>query len=413
MHMGSPRLTEEELILTLYTYREIGRGESFSDTHPRISWLSQVLRQLPIHPPEDRPEDVGFRTPDGLASRVRAFKLIDEDRNPRKLNSYRKVWDRYEGDWQTLEADAKTIIEKYGVGATKSREIQEERRRREKLWDRLKREGGPLGVDPSLLRELGIYQGQAGIWRDKSQTGHLTEDGSGVTVSVLHTGQSYPDDLTEEELIYHYPDTDRVGSRDANEVEATKKAGRLDIPLFVILYGENDQSSRHVYRGRVLDWNDETAEFLIRFDTDGERLESEVAKARRQVDFELTDGSPTEERTRKARPGQATFRFEVFKRYGSKCAVCDVDIKALLEAAHIRPKEYDGTDDPRNGLVLCRNHHAAFDQGLFKVDPDTFRVTIPDSGPSKEEIGIETSTLEPLREMPHEEALRWKWDRQE
>ena len=45
------------------------------------------------------------------------------------------------------------------------------------------------------MRELGIYGGAQGIWVDKARTGELTPGGSGVTVSVLHTGQSYADDL--------------------------------------------------------------------------------------------------------------------------------------------------------------------------------------------------------------------------
>jgi len=46
---------------------------------------------------------------------------------------------------------------------------------------------------------------------DKSRTGELTPDGMGVAVSVLHTGRSYADDLSEDSLLYHYPATNRGG----------------------------------------------------------------------------------------------------------------------------------------------------------------------------------------------------------
>ena len=51
-------------------------------------------------------------------------------------------------------------------------------------------------------------------------------------------------------------------------------------------------------------------------------------------------------------------------RYGAKCAVCNVDNKHIFDAGHIIPVDDDGTDDPRNGLVLCKNH-AALDRICF------------------------------------------------
>jgi hypothetical protein len=39
--------------------------------------------------------------------------------------------------------------------------------------------------------------------------------------------------------------------------------------------------------------------------------------------------------------------------------------RGVEQAAHIVPKNKNGTDDPRNGLTLCRAHHWAFDAGLF------------------------------------------------
>jgi len=56
----------------------------------------------------------------------------------------------------------------------------------------------------------------------------------GVTVSVLHTGSSYPDDLANDGVIYHYPTTSRPPGRGASEIEATKEAARLRLPIFVV-----------------------------------------------------------------------------------------------------------------------------------------------------------------------------------
>jgi len=41
--------------------------------------------------------------------------------------------------------------------------IELERDRRKRMWDDLINSGGPLGVEPSLLRGMGIYGGAQGI----------------------------------------------------------------------------------------------------------------------------------------------------------------------------------------------------------------------------------------------------------
>jgi putative restriction endonuclease len=288
--------------------------------------------------------------------------------------------------------------------------IEQEFQRRHEMWEQFCESGGPEGVQSSLVRDLNIYQGQAGIWRDKQRTADLTDDGNGVTVSVLHTGRSYSDDLSEDGLIYHYPDTDRIGSRDDNEVEATKNACRLEIPIFVVLYGEEDRSKRDVRLGRVVDWNDEMEEFLILFDSDGEGLNETVSKVREREPFQLTGERSDQKRQRRTRPKQKPFRFNVFKRYGKKCAVCEIDVEEMLVAAHIRGKAESGSDDARNGLVLCKNHHAAFDEGLFSIEPQTHLIHTREEGPTKQELRIEYSRLSPARNKPHEKAVRWHWE---
>jgi hypothetical protein len=74
-----------------------------------------------------------------------------------------------------------------------------------------------------LLRELGIYGGAQGIWVDKEHTQALTPERTGVTVGLLHTGSSYPDDLAEDGVFYHYPLTNRPPARDRAEVERRRQ----------------------------------------------------------------------------------------------------------------------------------------------------------------------------------------------
>ncbi len=98
-------------------------------------------------------------------------------------------------------------------------EFETEGRRRRAMWSDLLAEGGPNRVQPSLLRKLRIYGGAQGIWVDRKVTSSVAE--KGVTVGLLHTGLHYPDELDEDGVIYHYPETKRTGRRDDAEVTAT------------------------------------------------------------------------------------------------------------------------------------------------------------------------------------------------
>lgn len=112
------------------------------------------------------------------------------------------------------------------------------------------------------------------------------------------------------------------------------------------------------------------------------------------------------------------FRRVILQEYTYTCAVCGTKFQLddLIEAtaAHIVPKHKYGTDDPRNGLSLCRTHHWAFDNGIFAVS-DEYTILL-----SQEVCQAETSNfslvnmsghpiLLPVHETvkPHPNALQW------
>lgn len=152
--------------------------------------------------------------------------------------------------------------------------------------------------------------------------------------------------------------------------------------------------------GLVSDFNDTEELFYIQFQSP----ESDTAPVP-EVPFNPTAAHGAKKRLATTRPGQAKFRFDVFKRYGSQCAFCNVDVQDLLEAAHIAAKQFDGCDDPRNGLVLCRNHHRALDKGLIVINPDTLSVEIHRTQ-SSSALGVTQTSIAHLRAMPAPEALR-------
>ena len=110
-----------------------------------------------------------------------------------------------------------------------------------------------------------------------------------------------------------------------------------------------------------------------------------------------------------SRPGQHRFSFRVFRRYGTCCAVCDVSVMGLLDAAHLRAYREKGSDDPRNGLVLCATHHRAFDKKLFGIDPSTLRFVYRDQGPDASALGATRPSIAHLAAFPHIESLKWCW----
>lgn len=260
-------------------------------------------------------------------------------------------------------------------------------------------------VKPQLLRDSGVYGGASGIWANKKLTAKLTEDEHGITVSVLHNGFSYADDLAEDCVLYHYPETNRPPSRDGGEIAATKNAKSYKVPLFVITHPQVGADTRNVHIGWVEDWDDRSKEFLITF---GEAPARESIPSD-QSSFSLTAPRHTKQREVAARIGQQRFKFQVFQRYGPCCAVCGISEHQLLDAAHLRPKSKNGSDDPRNGLVLCSLHHRALDAGLYAIQPDTLVITTLPSGPSCRDLRIEREDLSHLPLQPHHDAVSWLW----
>ena len=98
--------------------------------------------------------------------------------------------------------------------------------------------------------------------------------------------------------------------------------------------------------------------------------------------FSLTEPDATIKLTtsqRQLRP--IIFQHDVRLAYDRSCAACRqgwVTPTELpeVEAAHIFPLRPNGSNDPRNGLALCRSHHWAFDKLLWTLKPD-LTITVP------------------------------------
>jgi putative restriction endonuclease len=282
--------------------------------------------------------------------------------------------------------------------------VEEERERRQDLWVDLEAHSLVARARADDLRQRRIYGGAQGIWVDKDRTGQIAGNGGGITVGVLHTGRHYPDDLSEDGVIYHYPKTKRGGARDTAEIEATKSAGRFELPIFVILPGPT-HDTRSVRFGWVTDWDDNSNHFLILFGQQKPVYEPPASEA---APFTLFSVESAKRASVRVRPGQQRFRFQVLKEYGAKCAVCSISHSLLLHAAHLCGKAAKGSDDWRNGLPLCATHHLAFDADLFAIDPDTLEIVLAD-GLDRDTLGVQR-TFATIKARPHLDALRWRFE---
>jgi putative restriction endonuclease len=283
--------------------------------------------------------------------------------------------------------------------------IDAERAHREASLAQLERRGGSRrAVAPALVNELRIFYGGGGIWYDAQRT--RTIEPPGITMGLLHTGRHYADALEADGLLYYYPVTKDPG-KDRAEVEATKNAGELGLPVFVVV---DAGAFRDVHVGWVTDSDDEQGCFLVQF---GDASPAELPAP--DDDDALGAFEMFSDRKRRTviateRVGQQGFAFRVLKRYGAECAACGLTATGLIDAAHVVPDVARGTQDPRNGLPFCPTHHRAYDRHLFAVDPMDLSLHTAD-GVTASDLRITRTSITHLKRQPHRDVLKWNWRR--
>lgn len=73
----------------------------------------------------------------------------------------------------------------------------------------------------------------------------------------------------------------------------------------------------------------------------------------------------------KRRLHQPLFSSQVMLAYETRCAVCRLGHRELLDAAHIiEDGKPNGLPIVQNGLALCKIHHAAYDKNVLGIRPD-------------------------------------------
>jgi putative restriction endonuclease len=119
---------------------------------------------------------------------------------------------------------------------------------------------------------------------------------------------------------------------------------------------------------------------------------------------------------------QRGFRERVLDAYRTQCAFCRLRHRELLDAAHIIPDtETQGLPEVRNGISLCKLHHAAYDSLMIGVTPDYTLQVRRDireerDGPllrhGLQELHGQSILLPKLEaNRPDRDALAWRFER--
>ena len=78
----------------------------------------------------------------------------------------------------------------------------------------------------------------------------------------------------------------------------------------------------------------------------------------------------------RVRTGQAAFRQELLKTYGSQCAFTGPAPKHTLDAAHLYSYALLGRHHDEGGLLLRKDLHRLFDLGLIAINPSSLRLDL-------------------------------------
>ena len=253
-----------------------------------------------------------------------------------------------------------------------------------------------------------IHRGERGIYRDLPKTRKFSFE-NGICQSILDTGRKYDDILTDSYLTYYYPETSHK-SRDLGEINSLKISQKYNIPIFVVLGSDEDTKTKEIRLGYVQSFNDTQKSFLISFIEDNKKIinpiENIIEEQKEEID-ELFDNIRQRKKTLSSNRNnnQPKFNFDVFKYYQNQCAVCDINY--FLEAAHIIPVKNRGADNKKNGIILCKNHHKAFDDMFFRINYQNYNIEILKE--NKVSLKILRDNINHLTNKPGSMFLEWRY----
>jgi putative restriction endonuclease len=118
---------------------------------------------------------------------------------------------------------------------------------------------------------------------------------------------------------------------------------------------------------------------------------------------------------------QRVFRDRVLLAYDSRCALCRLGHRELLDAAHIKEDRFGGLPVVPNGMSMCAIHHRAFDAYVLTIRPD-YKIEIQPNVLSEEDGPTLRHALQGLhgepialprhkKELPDRDLLEERYER--
>lgn len=281
--------------------------------------------------------------------------------------------------------------------------LELEFQRRMDSWAELQRSPNWPNLKAEEIRALNLYSGAAGVYRDAERTRKLIQDG--ITVSILNTAGNYSDEIMDDRLIYSYPQTLRKG-QDLPEIQSLKNAMLLQIPIFVI--SETAGGRRNVRLGWIEGCEDSASCCLVKLDS------APAATVQPQFELEAEFSATTKRKISKSEiqklERDPKFKFNALTLYKSTCAVTDIKVERMLDAAHIVPVSENGSDHPRNSLLLNAAVHRTFDSHYWAIEPESLKIAVRRIGPTLSSMKIARTSIKHLEQKPHQEALEIRWN---
>ncbi|MEJ5868240.1 HNH endonuclease [Pseudokineococcus sp. 5B2Z-1] len=246
--------------------------------------------------------------------------------------------------------------------ATWSSERDAELRREAMAWLTVRSEDGREPIPSDVLREF-VFEGERMPLLD-AQRGirkpAVLEAALSIRTVYTQEGRERPyDDAPGPDGMLRYKWRGDDPSHPENR--ALRQAWRRGVPL-IWFFGVSSGMYLPVFPILILDEEVEQQQFVVDPDV-GHGL--------------VAAGSVVEETMRRyivtqtrRRLHQPVFRATVMRAYATRCAVCSLAHGQLLDAAHIIPDAQEqGIASVRNGMAMCKIHHAAFDANILGVDP--------------------------------------------
>lgn len=205
-------------------------------------------------------------------------------------------------------------------------------------------------------RPFKLMDRQRGIRKPRELTSALSIR---TTYTPAHRARPYEDAIGPDGLIRY-----KWRGDDPQHAENRALRAALDeqVPL-IWFVGVAEGVYEPVYPVFVLAEEPEQQQFVIA--PDGVRG---IVTPGQEIDENLRRYALRQTRQRLHQP---VFRATVLLAYLTRCAICALGHAPLLDAAHIVPdSEEGGIASVRNGLALCKIHHAAYDARVLGIRPD-------------------------------------------